>query len=94
MWYYPEKVCHLPSGLAIYKSWYKNADGTGGVIGGPHRGITEIESSHQVIVRSFLRDQYKLFKSGYQLNPNGFNVACDVQEGSFKWCIGQYISIQ
>ena len=26
--YYPEKVFQLPSGLAIYKLWFKNADGT------------------------------------------------------------------
>ena len=68
--YYPEKVFQLPSGLAIYKSWFKNADGTSGVIGGPHRVFTETESSNQVNVRSFLTDQYKLFKSGYQVNPD------------------------
>ena len=34
--YYPEKVFQLLSGLAIYKSWFKNPDGTGGVTGGPH----------------------------------------------------------
>ena len=60
----------LPSGLAIYKSWFKNADGTRGVIGGPHRVFTEIESLNQVNVRSFLTDQYKLFRSGYQVNPD------------------------
>ena len=60
----------LPPGLAIYKSWFKNADGAKGVIGGPHTGFTEIESSNQVNVRSFLTDQYKLLKSGYQVNPD------------------------
>ena len=45
--YYPEKVFQLPSGLAIYKSWFKNTDGTRGVIGGPHRVFTDTES-HQV----------------------------------------------
>ena len=68
--YYPEKVFQLPSGLAIYKSWFKNADGTRGVIGDPHIVFTEIESSHQVNVRSVPTDQYKLFKSGYQVNPD------------------------
>ena len=67
---YPEKVFQLPPGLAIYKSWFKNADGRSGVIGGPHTGFTEIESSNQVNVRSFLTDQYKLLKSGYQMNPD------------------------
>ena len=68
--YYPEKVFQLPSGLAICKLWFKNADGTRGVIGGPHIVFTEIESSHQVNVRSVPTDQYKLFKSGYQVNPD------------------------
>ena len=68
--YYPEKVFQLPFNLAIYKSWFKNADGTRGVIGPPHRVFTEIETSHQVNVTSFLTDQYKLLKSGYLLNPD------------------------
>ena len=68
--YYPEKVFKLPSGLAIYKSCFNNADGTRGVIGDPYRVFTENESSYQVNVRSFLSDQYKLFKSGYQVNPD------------------------
>ena len=58
----------LPPGLAIYKSCFKNADGTRGVTGGPHRVFTETESSNQINVRSFLTDQYKLFKSGYHVN--------------------------
>ena len=68
--YYPEKVFQLPSGLAIYKSWFKNAEGTRGVFGGPHRLFTEIESSYQVNVRIFLSDQYKLFKSEYQVKSD------------------------
>ena len=68
--YYPEKVFQLPSGLAIDKSWFKNADGTRGVIGDPQRVFAEIETSHQVHLRSFLTDQYKLSKSGYQVNPD------------------------
>ena len=61
---------HLPSDLAIYKSRLKNADGTRDLIGGLHRVFTEIESFHQVNVRSFLTDQYKLFKSEYQVDPD------------------------
>ena len=55
-------VFQLPSGLAVYKSWFKNADRARGVIGHTYRVFTEIETSHQVNVRSFLTDQYKLFK--------------------------------
>ena len=49
-----EMAAHqLLSGLVIYKSWIRNADGTRGVVGGPHRVLTETESSYQVNVRSF-----------------------------------------
>ena len=41
--YYPEKVFQLPSGLTVYKSYFKNADGSRGVIGGPHKVFSEIE---------------------------------------------------
>ena len=68
--YYPEKVFQSPSGLVIDKSWFKNADGTRGVIRDPHKLFTEIETSHQFNLRSFLTDQYKLFKSGYQVNSD------------------------
>ena len=40
---YSKKVFQLPSGITIYKSWFKNADGTGGVAGGAHKVFTEIE---------------------------------------------------
>ena len=60
----------LPPGLAIYKFWFKNADGTRGVTGGPHKVFTETESSNQINVRSFPTDQYKLFKSGYHVNSD------------------------
>ena len=68
--YYSEKAFQLPSGLTIYISWFKNTDGTRGVIGGPNIVFTETESSYQINLRSFLLDQYKLFKSGYQVNPD------------------------
>ena len=68
--YYPEKVFQLPSGLSIYRSWFKNADGTRGVIGGPHKVFTEIESTYHMDSASFVSNQYHLFKSGYQVNPD------------------------
>ena len=42
--YYPEKVLQLPSDLIIHRIWFKNDDGTRGVIGGPQKVFTEIES--------------------------------------------------
>ena len=68
--YYPEKVFQLPSGLTIYRSWFQNADGTRGVVGGPHKVFTEIESRYHMNTATFLSDQYKLFKAGYQVNPD------------------------
>ena len=41
--YHPEKVFQMPSGLAIYRSIFENADGGRGVVGGPHHIFTAIE---------------------------------------------------
>ena len=41
--YHPEVVFQMPSGLTIYRSMFKNADGGRGVIGGPHEIFSEIE---------------------------------------------------
>ena len=68
--YYPEKIFQLPSGLTIYKSWFLNSDGSRGVIGGPHKLFTEIESRCHVNSTTFLSEQYQLFKTGYQVNPD------------------------
>ena len=68
--YYPEKVFQLPSGLTIYRSWFQNADGTRGVGGGPHKMFTETEPRYHMNTATFLSDQYKLFKAGYQVNPD------------------------
>ena len=68
--YYAEKVFQLPSGLTIYRSWFKNADGARGVEGGPHKLFREIESRYHMNTATFLSDQYKLFKAGYQVNPD------------------------
>ena len=68
--YYPEKIFQLPSGLTIYKSWFFNTDGSRGVIGGPHKVFTEIESRYHANSTTFLSEQYQLFKTGYQVNPD------------------------
>ena len=71
--YFPEKVFQLPSGLSIYKSHFKNSDGSSGVIGGPHGVFTEIERYHhlgQALQSNFVSNQYQLFKIGYQMNPD------------------------
>ena len=40
--YYPEKMFQLPSGLTIYRSWFKNADGTEVLL------VAHIKCSHRL----------------------------------------------
>ena len=68
--YYPEKIFQLPSGLSIYKSWFKNSDGSRGVIGGPQEVFTRIESTYQSQTTNFLSNQYHMSKNGFQINPD------------------------
>ena len=84
--YHPRRIFQLPSGLTIYESMFRNSDGGRGVIGGPHEIFTAIEkqfylqSNHQM---TFLCNQEKLYRSGYQINPDvsllGFKI--DEDEG-------------
>ena len=65
--YHPSKVFQLPSGLTIYRSFFRNADGGRGVIGGPHEVFSTIDSyfnlnhDHQ---ETFLNNQYALYRMG------------------------------
>ena len=43
--YYPETVFQLLSKLTIYKSWFKNADSTGDVIGGLIRLLQKLNQN-------------------------------------------------
>ena len=79
--YYPEKVFQLPSGLIICRSWFKNADGTRR---GPHKVFTEIESRYHLNTATFLSDQYKLFKAGYQVNPDASLLHVKVKKDCFN----------
>ena len=45
--YFPKEVFQLPSGLTIFKSPFKNLDGSYGVVGGPHPVIKQIEAQFQ-----------------------------------------------
>ena len=51
--YYPGKVFQLPSGLTIYRSWFKDTDGARGVVGDPHKMFTEIESRYHMNTATF-----------------------------------------
>ena len=71
--YYPEKIFSLLSSLTIYRSPFLNAKGGRGVIGGPHAVFTEIDRSIGRSCKfSYLSEQYRLFKLGYQLNPDAY----------------------
>ena len=82
--YCSETVFQLPSGLAIYRSWFKNEDGTRGVFGVTHIGLTEIESRYYMNVATFLSDQCKLFKAGYQVKSDASLLHVQVKKDYFS----------
>jgi len=67
--YHPKFVFQLPSGLTIFESHFKSADGSRGVIGGPHRVFKEIHQKHNNIT-NFVNHQFRLFSFGYHVNPD------------------------
>ena len=82
--YCPEKVCQLPSELTIYRPWFKNAVGTRCVIGGPHKIFTEIESKYHINTTTSTSGQCKLFKAGYQVNPDVSLLHCKTEKNCFS----------
>ena len=71
--YHPEPIFALPSGLTIYKSPFLNADGSQGVIGGPHSIITEIDklqNNQKMCQHAYLTEQHELYRMGFQVNPD------------------------
>ena len=77
--YHLEKV-----GLTIYKSFFKNIDGSRGVVGGRHRNFTAIEkqTSDSNMCRrfSFITEQYELYKMGFQINPDNHLLSVEVDK--------------
>ena len=74
--YMPKEIFRLPSGLAIYRSAFKNVDGSRGIIGGPHPVITMIEEqslgNSNTCKFSYFSEQYTIFRMGYQINPDAY----------------------
>ena len=69
--YYPKEIFHLPSGLTIYESVFSNADGSRGVIGGPHRIFAEIEKQFRgphLNMTAYLNNVVASYKNGYRLS--------------------------
>ena len=70
---YPEKIFELPARLTIYELKFKNIHGTRGIVGGPHHVFKEIERRFYGSMqqqKTYLSQQYSLFKMGYQTNPD------------------------
>ena len=72
--YFPKEIFKLPSGLTIYRSHFQNADGSRGVIGGPHEVFTNIENHHNLCQQfsnvNFISNQFKIYQNGLQVNPD------------------------
>ena len=69
--YFPKEVFRAPSGLTIYKSQFKNPDGSYGVVGGPHPVIKEIEAKFRgQDLHHFFSSQMKIFLNGYAVNSD------------------------
>ena len=68
--FFPIEIFRLPSGLSICMSFFKNVDGSRGVICGPHEVIDLIEKTYTHQASTFIAQQCLLFKYGYQINPD------------------------
>ena len=70
--YHPRIIFQLPSGLAIHESVFVNADGGSGVMVGPQQVFTKIHQHYFSTSQesTFFSNQYNLFKTGLQLNPD------------------------
>ena len=74
----------LSSGFTIYRSWLKNVDDTRSVIGDPRKSFREIESIYHINRTVFKSDQYKLFKAGYQVNPDASLLQFKIDKDCFN----------
>ena len=64
------EIFGLPSGLSICKSFFKNVDGSRGVICGPYEVIDLIDKTYTHQACTYITQQCLLFKYGYQINPD------------------------
>ena len=70
--YFPEQKFRMPSGLTIFESFFKNASGGYGVIGGNHSVFTEIEKWFHLGNQGlhFIETQLQIYHCGYQVDPD------------------------
>ena len=66
--YYPKMIFQLPSGLTIYESVFKNANGRTGVIEGPHKTFNNIRNyyAEDNIHITIFSNQYNLYRNGFK----------------------------
>ena len=67
--YHPRFVFQLPSGLTIFESYFKSADGSRGIIGVPHKVFRQINVQHKNI-SNFVNHQFRLYSQGYHVKPD------------------------
>ena len=73
--YIPTEIFKLPSGLAIYESPFLSADGSRGVVGGPHPLITKINKEFfgrgtSVQFTMYASQQLQIYRMGLLVNPD------------------------
>ena len=70
--YFPVHVFTLPSGFQVCESPFVSADGSRGVLCGPHSVVTAMYKSFNcsMLQRSYLSHQMQLYRMGYQVNPD------------------------
>ena len=69
--YYPKRIFSLPNGLTIYESQFLNADGSRGMVGGPHRVFTEIHKNmkgNHLSMSAYLVDIVNIYQNGFKLS--------------------------
>uniref|UniRef100_A0A7M5UL97 Uncharacterized protein n=1 Tax=Clytia hemisphaerica TaxID=252671 RepID=A0A7M5UL97_9CNID len=54
--YHPKPIFQIPTGLTIFKSIFRSADGTTGIIGGPHESFSKIRFQSHFTSPSFVSE--------------------------------------
>ena len=67
--WFPKELFRLLNGLSIYKSYFRNPDGSRGIVSGPHRIVTEIHKSlgsNFALTRSYLTVLAQAYRDGFR----------------------------
>ena len=68
---HPKPKFTLPNGFTIFESFFKNPDGSRGIVAGPHRYITEILQSlnqSHMSLGAYLTDMANAFRDGFRVS--------------------------